>query len=65
MGKLFTTILNQRLTSWAYDMGHLPECQFGFRTDRRTTDCLFILNTLIEKSLSEKKKAFHLFCGHS
>ena len=54
MGKLFTTILNQRLTSWAYDMGHLPECQFGFRTDRRTTDCLFILNTLIEKSLSEK-----------
>ena len=28
----------------------LPESQFGFRRNRRTTDCIFILNALIEQA---------------
>ena len=27
----------------------LPETQFGFRKNRRVTDCIFIVNTLVEQ----------------
>ena len=42
-----------RLTEWAEERSLLPESQFGFRENRRTIDCIFILNTLIESTLSK------------
>ena len=53
IGKIFTSIRNVRLTEWAEERSLLPESQFGFRENRRTIDCVFILNTLIENTLSK------------
>ena len=53
VGKLFTSILNTRLNDWAETYGILCEIQFGFRRERGTADCMFILHGLIE----------HLFCN--
>ena len=58
MGKLFTAILCDRITQWATARQLLPETQFGFRKNRRTTDCLFIVNTLIERASCEKSTLF-------
>ena len=43
---------------WAEERSLIPESQFGFRSNRSTVDCIFILNTVIEVSLSQKK---HLY----
>ena len=58
MGKLFTAILSDRITQWATARQLLPETQFGFRKNRRTTDCIFIVNTLIEKASCQKSTLF-------
>ena len=52
LGKLFTYIINNRLNSWAEDNSAFAECQFGFRQNKSTVDCLFILNGLIQYFLN-------------
>ena len=56
IGKIFTSILNSRIMDWAEERSLIPESQFGFRKNRSTIDCLFILNTGIELALSQKKQ---------
>ena len=58
MGKLFTAILCDRITQWATATQLLPETQFGFRKSRRATDCIFIVNTLIERTSCKKSTLF-------
>ena len=58
IGKIFTSVLQSRLLVWAEERSLIPESQFGFRSNRSTVDCIFILNTVIEVSLSQKK---HLY----
>lgn len=65
MGKLFTSVLENRLMMWAEEIKCLSEGQFGFRPGRRTTDHLFILSTLIEKTKHEGRTLLYLFCGYT
>ena len=58
MGKLYTSILRDRLEYWAELNDHLCESQFGFRQGRRTTDTIFVITTA---SQSYKKKNKSLF----
>jgi len=46
--KLFTMILDKRLSEWAEQHGLCAKGQTGFCKDYRITDQLFILRTLIE-----------------
>jgi hypothetical protein len=46
--KLFTMILEKRLSEWAEQHGLCAKGQVGFRKDYHTTNQLFILQTLIE-----------------
>ena len=62
--KLFTKIMNSRLNRWAENNNVLTEAQFGFRSGRGTTDCLFILHGLIEKMLSKGKKLYAVFVDY-
>ena len=62
--KLFTKIMNSRLNHWAEKEGVLTESQFGFRSQRGTTDCLFILHGLIEKLLGKGKKLYAAFIDY-
>jgi len=48
LAKLFAMILDKRLNVWAKQHGLHAKGQVGFRKDYRTTDQLFILQTLIE-----------------
>ena len=43
LGKLYTTVLNQRIMDWCESKGVLVEEQAGFRKNRSTIDQLFIL----------------------
>ena len=42
LSKLFTRILNNRLTSWAEDYGIYIEAQAGFRKHMSTVDNIFV-----------------------
>jgi hypothetical protein len=61
LAKLFTMILEKRLSEWVEQHGLRAKGQVGFRKDYRSTDQLFILRTLIEQS-KEKKTTLLLFC---
>ena len=64
LGKLFTRMLNNRLTKWTEDKNVLFDGQYGFRKGRSTVDCLFILNSLIEILFSRKKRLFVAFIDY-
>lgn len=49
--KLFTSILNRRLSRWAEMVGVLPNCQTGFREDRSCLDNIFVVNTTVQFQL--------------
>ena len=59
--KLFTGILNNRVTKWAEHNSILSDSQFGFRKGRSTTDAIFVLNAIIQKILNEKGRLFCAF----
>ena len=61
MGKVFTTILRNRLLDWAKANGKLCESQFGFRQGRQTTDAIFVIATAIQSFKKRKKLFFTCF----
>lgn len=60
-GKLFTSILNNRLTTWAEQADIISQNQSGFRKNHSTVDNLFILKSLIDIVHFDKKKLFCCF----
>ncbi len=63
-GKLFTRVLNNRLTHWAEEYGVYVEAQGGFRSGYSTTDSIFALHNLIKWSLNNKKKLYCVFVDY-
>ena len=59
--KLFTGVLNNRLSNWAENNNILSDSQFGFRKGCSTTDAIFVLNAIIQKVLKEKGRLFCAF----
>jgi hypothetical protein len=51
IAKLFAMVLESRLSSWAERKGIQARGQAGFRQDYRTTDNLFVLQTLIDSRM--------------
>src|SRR4051794_13693262 len=47
VGKLYASILNQRLVGWCEKMKKFGEEQAGFRPDRTTMDHVFVLSELV------------------
>ena len=60
LGKVFTAVLNNRLTDFIDTHKLLNENQAGFRKEYSTSDHIFVLSSLIEIIESKKK---HLFCA--
>ena len=60
LGKLFTALLSERLSTFIEENAILKENQAGFRKHYSTTDHIFALYSLIEILKHEKKK---LFCS--
>ena len=53
MSKLFTYILNQRLSSWFEQSGAASQAQFAYKKKNSTADAVFVLSSLISHSLKK------------
>ena len=59
VGKLFTKILNMRLENFLYENKIIHDEQIGFTKDKRTTDHMFVLKTLVEKHTTKGSKPLY------
>ena len=63
--KLFSRLLNNRLTAWAETYSVYIETQAGFREHMCTTDTIFVLHGLITHSSNNNRKLFCSFIDFS
>ena len=63
--KVFTSIINNRLASYADQVQLISESQSGFRNMHSTTDNIFILHSLVKLYLTKKKRLFCTFVDFS
>lgn len=59
MGKLFNSIINDRLITYLDTNNLLSKTQSGFRNGCRTSDNIFVLNALSKKYLNSKNKKMY------
>ena len=65
LGKLFTAVLNKRLTDYLEKNDIIGEEQAGFRKDYNKIDHIFVLKSITELYLNQNKKLFCLFVDYS
>ena len=65
LGKLFSRILNTRLTEWAEQYHIYVESQTGFRKNTGTIDNIFVLHGVINHLLNENKKLYAAFIDYT
>ena len=65
LGKLFTSILNNRLKSWAETYNVYVEAQAGFRENMSTIENVYVLNGIISHMLNQGKQLYALFVDFS
>ena len=61
VSKLYTSVINSRLTQWAEDSDVLSEAQAGFRKDYSTVDHIFTLHAMVSKHLKKNKRLYAAF----
>ena len=59
--KLYSYIINKRLSRWVEDYDVLGEIQAGFCKDHSTTDHIFTLFSMIQRHLLRNKKLYVAF----
>ena len=65
LGKRFTRVIHNRLKDWAEKYSIYIEAQYGFRKGRSTTDCIFVLNSIINEFAAKKKTLCAFFVDYS
>ena len=64
LGKVFTIILNKRITKWTENNKIIAENQAGFRKGYQTSDHIFTLQTLAKQCINMKQaKIICMLCG--
>ena len=59
--KIYSHILEGRLRTWSENNNIIDDSQFGFRSSKSTSDCIFILQAIINRQLSHKRKLYCAF----
>ena len=54
MAKIFSLALRNRLNKWCEAEQIYSDSQFGFRDNHSTSDCVFLLHTIIQNILNNK-----------
>ena len=62
LGKIFNSLLRNKLEDWANEHKILTPSQFGIRPGFRTTDTAFVLHSAIQKQLLKKEGIVCMFC---
>ena len=65
LGKLFTLVINERLIEFLDVRNILSHYEIGFRRGYRTTDHVFILDTILNSYFSKRKKVYACFVNFS
>ena len=65
LGKLFTLVINERLIKFLDIENTLSSFQIGFRRGYRTSDHVFVVNTIINSYFSKGKKVYACFVDFS
>ena len=65
LGKLFTRILNNRLSEWAENYQVLIEAQAGFRPGMSTVDNVFVLHGLLSHVLNQGNQLYCAFVDYT
>ena len=58
LSKIYSQILLSRLNKWSEKYEILCKIQFGFQKGKSTSDCIFILHSIITKLLNSKEKLY-------
>lgn len=58
IAKIYSQVLLNRLTAWSIKHKKIIDNQYGFQKGKSTIDCIFILHSVIAKTLSTKKKLY-------
>ena len=61
LGKLFTSVINNRLNKYADKYNVIEEVQAGFRQNHSTADNIFVLKSLVDIAKANKLKLFSCF----
>lgn len=61
IAKIYSQLLLNRLTKWSIEHETISDNQFGFQKGKSTSDCIFILHSLIYKTLKQHKKTLCSF----
>ena len=61
LGKIFTSVLNERLKSWSADNDIITDAQFGFKEKHSTIDAIFALHSIITKYVTGGRRLYCAF----
>ena len=64
LAKIYSQILLNRLTAWTEKDNKISNCQFGYQKGKSTVDCIFILHSIIAKTLSSGQKLYTVFIDY-
>lgn len=64
LAKIYSQVLLNRLTAWTEKYEKISNCQFGYQKGKSTTDCIFILNSIIMKVLNSGQKLYSIFIDY-
>jgi hypothetical protein len=64
IAKIFSLALRNRINKWCEQSKKFADEQFGFRDNHSTTDCIFILHSIIQNVLANNKKMYCAFIDY-
>ena len=64
IAKIFSITLRNRINSWCENENTFNTSQFGFRDNRSTIDCIFILHSIIQNIINNKSKLYCVFIDY-
>lgn len=64
LAKTYSQLLLNRLTAWSNKYEKIADNQFGFQKGKSTTDCIFLLHSVISKVLNSGEKLYCIFIDY-
>ena len=64
LAKIYSQLLLNRLTKWTSKHEIIMDNQYGFQKGKSTTDCVFLLHSVISKVLNSGEKLYCIFIDY-